>query len=572
MDSLSQQFNSLSITTNFELIGHSRLRPRAPQPHIDSINAMKTTLYKAFIGNLYPSQIEYILHEKRRSDITSIESIEEDFFKGDLPYRPMIKDNHYVHALDYIHRQFAPPQKVRPVHFLDIEHHYPHENSSNAEAPFSTEKFFTDMLNDPTYRERHNIPENAKKSFGNMKPIIFDWTRRFLHEIKDGTASFNKYMYHIQLHNKTALIDKTDENKIRSISGFPRPANLACIMFLWPLFAYYKRYPGQSPLLWGYETILGGMLRLNHELWRSHHHASIVTLDKSRFDKYYAFEIQDDIDTIVESYIDFDHGYIPTKEYSNTHLDWDENKTNRLFRLWKWICYVFRNTPTVIHDGRMYKRKWFGMPSGIYTVQYYDTLHFGITNSTVLFSMGFTESDILIYKGEGDDILLQLAIIIPPNQHDSFLQEYQRIDDHYFGSVIRPDKCEIVNGIDGFTTLGYTNHKGLPHRNPLDLLAQFYHTKHTDPSAPRTMATAVGIAYASLGRDKQVYRVCRDVYEYLASQGFTPDEEALRRTLWTGEPYNELPSCAEFPTILDIQRNILDFNYGPPKNYGTLLA
>jgi len=340
-------------------------------------------------------------------------------------------------------------------------------------------------------------------------------------------------------------------------------------MFFWPLFAHYKRNPGVTPLLWGYETTLGGMIRINYELFTSYMQGSIVTLDKSRFDKFYMFEIQDDIDLLVESFIDFDSGYMPTKEFYSTHETWTAEKATRLRRLFRWLNHCFRNAPTVLFDGSMYKRQWFGMPSGVYTTQYYDTLHFGITNTTVLFHMGFLSHHILLYKGEGDDIIFKLSVLLPPNVHSSFLTEYQRIDDEYFGSIIRPEKCEIHNTPNGNTVLGYTNRNGFPHRSTIDLLAQLYHTKQTHPDPSRTMAMAVGIAHASLCFDRRVYYVCRDIYNYYKRLGITPSREALRRTLYTGEPFSELPSCKEFPSIHEIQKSIFNFNYGLPPTMQT---
>jgi len=469
--------------------------------------------------------------------------------------------------VNYIHDKFKPPLKYRPVHLLDIEHHYPHENSSNAEAPFSTEEFFWRQMLTPTYYERHLKDKkltNPRRSFGNMKPIIFDWTRRMLHEIKDNTVSYHAYMYYILLHNKTAIINKDDPNKLRTISGFPRPANLAFIMFYWPLFAHYKRNPGLTPLLWGYETQKGGMLRLNYELFREYARSTIVTLDKSRFDKYYMFEVQDDIDNMCYNWIDFNHGYIPTKEYPHTDTTWNDNKADRLRRLFWWTAFCFRNAPTVLFDGRQFRRKWFGMPSGVYTTQFFDTLHFGITNATTLFVMGFTPQQIVVYKGEGDDIIFKLAVLIPPNVHDTFLQEYQRIDDEYFGSIIRPEKCKATNHIDGWESLGYTNHRGIPLRDTVNLMAQFYHTKMTNPTPSKTMATALGIATASLAIDRRVYNVCKEVYTYYESQGVTPNSDTYRRTLWTGDPTEHIKMPKTFPSIPEIQANVWNFSYSAP--------
>ncbi|GFM95125.1 RNA-dependent RNA polymerase [viral metagenome] len=572
MENITHQLKRLTVshpdTTNFTYVGQSPFRPTPPRPNPVAIENHKKTCLKAFIKYLYTSDVEFILTQRTRSSITE-ESVLADFFHGDLPYHHVSKDHFYQEALDYTRRKFAPPLPCRPVHILDVEHHYPHRNSSNAEAPFSTEPFFTKQLDDPIYRERHHLPENPRRSFGNMKNIIFDWTRRFLHEIKDAAAPYEKYLYYILLHSKTALIDVKDPNKMRTISGFPRPQNIAYIMLLWAYFAHCKRNVGSTPLLWGYETITGGWLRLNFELFRNHARSSIVTLDKSRFDKYYSFQIQDDIDDMVRSFLDFHNGYMPTREYAHTRETWNPQQAQRLDRLWQYLCYSFRQAPIVLFDGSMYRRKWLGMPSGVYTTQLYDTMHFCITNATVLFSMGIHEHQILLYKGEGDDILFQIAMLIQPNEHHNFLSSYANVDNTYFGSLTRPEKCEVTNSPKGTHVLGYRNNNGFPHRDHRELLAQMYHTKMADPSPSKTMATAIGIAYALCGYHKPSYNVCKDIFSFYARQGFTPDEKTFRETFYQ-DVISELPiDIQEFPTIAKIQANLMNFSYSPPPTMKT---
>jgi len=550
--------------TNFEYIGLSPYKPRSPTVNETGIENHKRTVLNAMCSHLYTREIEYIVNSLTRSVITT-RSVEEDFFHGDITCHNVIKDEHYAHALRITEANFRPPKKCRPVHLLDVEHHYPHRNTSNAEAPFSTEDFFIKQLHDPVYRERHpHVPENARPSFGNMRDIIFDWTRRIHHEIKDG-APHTSHTYYILMHTKTAIIDIKDPNKLRTIWGFPRPQNLAYIMFLWPLMAHYKRSIGQTPLLWGYETISGGWFKLNDELHRSHLRSTIVTLDKSRFDKYYSFRIQDDIDTMIRSYLDFDNGYMPTQEYASTHRTWSEAKSLRLERLWLWLKYSFRYSPIVLPDGRMYRRRWYGMPSGVYPTQLYDTIHFHITNYTVLFKMDFLESQILLYKGEGDDVIFKLGVFIQPNEHQAFLDKFSLIDKEYFNSSIRPEKSEVQNNPYRAQVLGYRNYHGLPYREPLDLLAQLYHTKATSPKPSKTMATAIGIAYASMGHDPRVYSICKDIYEYYAAQGYTPDERTFRMTFYQDVLSDIQFDKLNFPSARDIQQSLMNSSYEPPQ-------
>ncbi|QUP79369.1 RNA-dependent RNA polymerase [Leucocybe candicans partitivirus 1] len=555
MDSLIHQFSQLTIATNFELVGQSDFRPHPPFQRFIAVENHKKTVLKAMSKYFYIHEVETVLQDKLRSDIQSIESIEKDFFDGDIPYHPLIRDDNYKRALANITERFRPPRKCRPTHIFDVQHHYPHKRSSNAEAPFSTQPFFKDQL-----------PKDTKPTFGNMEDIIFKWTRHIIHNIKHDIDTFDDHLYYILLHNKSAIINADDPNKVRSISGFPRPQNIGFIQLFWSYMAWLKRHPGNTPLLWGYETILGGWLRLNYELSRSYIRTTIVTLDKSRFDKFYMFEIQDDIDNMfLNEFLDFDNGYVPTTAYDQTHLTWTPEKAARMRRLFLWLCYSFRNTPTVIHDGRMYRRKWFGMPSGVYTTQLYDTIHFGITNMTVLYDMGFSDQQILLYKGEGDDILFQLAVFIPPNMHQEFLTTYAQIDNQRFGSITRPEKCEVHNTPQGVQVLGYRNNRGLPKRDDIDLLAQLYHTKSLNPTPSKTMAMAVGISYASCGLSKRLYATCKDIFEYYESQGYTPDERTFSYTFYSDILTKPMINFKRFPKRIELLDHLLNFSYDSPE-------
>jgi len=295
---------------------------------------------------------------------------------------------------------------------------------------------------------------------------------------------------------------------------------------------------------------------------------TIVTLDKSRFDKYFLFQISDDIDDIFKSWIDFDHGYMPTTEYHQTHENWSTHKSDRLRRLFHWLRFSFKNCPTVIYDGRAYRRQFAGMPSGVYVTQLYDTFYFGITNAATLFTMGFHESDIILYKGEGDDIIFQLGLFIPPNEHSSFLELYAYTDNQMFGSITKPESCAVTHSPNGTTVLGYTNVNGLPHRSKVDLLAQLYHTKAVNPTPSKTMAIAVGIAYASMGiyddQTHDVYNVCKDIFLYYQKQGYSPDEQAFQNTLYLDVIAGTDIDYQHFPSIPEIQKNLLNFDYSAP--------
>jgi hypothetical protein len=505
---------------------------------------------------MYTSEIEQVLN-MQRSDPSNIDLVLDDFFEGNVPQHEIRKDDTYYKALNYVYDKFSPPMQYRPVHFSDIQYHYPFEWSSNAEAPFSTE---------PHYREQAPKRDQGNPfSFGNMKTLVFNESRRFLHEIKHG-ADFDKYLWHIQLHNRTSVTRIGDPSKIRSISGFPRPPNIGWIMFLWPYLAFLRRMDStKSPMLWKFETNLGGWLRLNYLLMQNHLSCSFIMLDKSKFDKYYYFSIQDDIDTMIYSFINFDDGYLPTHQYPDER-NWSPTKASRLKRLYSYLCYSFRNTPIAIPNGQLYRRKYANMPSGIYNVQIYDTIYLAITDTAVLLHMGFSLEQILLRKGQGDDIITKLGVIVPPNEHQAFLSTYSQIDHDLFGSTVKPEKSDIRNTPQGCKVLGYHNNNGFPERDSIELLAQLYHTKARRISESITMSIAVGIAYASFYKDKRVYNVCKDTFDYYASQGHTLSLTWLQRFYaYTGLDFSTLSSTV-FPTPADILSPCFSFDFQQNQN------
>lgn len=327
------------------------------------------------------------------------------------------------------------------------------KNRPNAEAPFSTEKHFLDML-----------PPNAKASVGNMKPIIFNHTRRWHHEIKNGIEPSHKYFYQMLLHIKTSLTISSSAPRTRCIFGVPKPWIIAQIMFFWPLFAYYKSHKGSSPLLWGYETFNGGWMRLNAELMHNYLRSSILMIDWKRFDKHALFSVIDDIFDIQRSYLDFSRGYVPTIDYSNTAADWDANKEARIQRLWQWTLDAFRYTPVLLPNGEVYSRRHAGLPSGLYTTQYLDSMYNCVMLITILSAMEIPLSKDMIIKLMGDDSLIRLLVCIQPNLHADFLLKMQHLASAYFNSTISIEKSKMSNRPNGAEVLSYINHNGLPHR------------------------------------------------------------------------------------------------------------
>jgi hypothetical protein len=555
MEALTQAFANLKVDTNYKIATTNYyFQPSVPQnPNPMALFQHTRTVSHAMHKFCYPHTIEEVIHRTSRSTLTP-EAIIYDFMKGDIPRHFIIRDDTYQKALDITTERFRPDTPCRPAHLLDVEHHYPLKLSTNAEPPFSTDPFFTNM-----------IPHDEKKTTGNMKNIIFDFTRRWHHEIKNG-AHFDTHMYPMQLHLKASLFNIDQPNKLRTVWGVPKPWILAQIMFHWSLFANYRRNPTRYPLLWGYETSTGGHFRLNHELFLSHLFSTFLMLDWTSFDKYVPHEGISDVHSITRTYIDFDHGYLPTRDYPDTQSTWTNDKANRLHRLYNWTLHLYKNSLIILPDGTAIKRQFCTLPSGLYTTQYYDSAWNHIMISAVLLELGFDPTKCII-KILGDDSIIKIFVCIPPSYHQAFLEKFAEIALRRFGSRLSIEKSSIKNNVQNIEVLSYRNNNGLPERTDVSLLAKLYHTTSRNPTPSITMATAVGIAFASYGQHRNVFNVCKDIYDHYARLGVTPDPKGIKHGFYLDPNYQEDIPLDNFPSLSDLRANLLNLEHVNTKTY-----
>ncbi|ATN23967.1 RNA-dependent RNA polymerase [Rhizoctonia solani dsRNA virus 4] len=574
---------------NFIEVGRYSRPPHVPTQDTLSIEKHQNVMMHSMRKYLYPWEIEQI--ESYRRTTTSESDIERDFFTGNVEhFDPPLDENFELGLADMLDA-FRPPQKCRPCHINDIEHHYPFKWQVNAEAPFSTDDYFLDnrpkiseladskyAFLDQRYVDRllskqtseMNNPVPAK--FGPMRHTVFNWTRRWHHVIKDGFERHahlkdndpyfqNKYIFPMLLHAKTAIVKKDDPNKMRTIWGCSKPWIIADAMLYWEYIAWIKLNPGLTPMLWGYETMTGGWMRLNAALFSSYLNKCYLTLDWSRFDKRAYFSIIRRIMFGILTYLDFDNGYVPNVNYPDTKSDWSHLKSQRILRLWLWTLDNLFNAPIVLPDGRMYKRLFAGIPSGLFITQLLDSWYNYTMIATILRAMGFNPRQCII-KVQGDDSIVRLYVLIPPAKHEDFLLRMQELADHYFKSVISVDKSEIGSSLNGREVLSYRNKNGFPFRDEIKMIAQFYHTKARKSTPEIAMAQAIGFAYASCGNHDRVLSVLEDMYDHYLSQGYSPNPAGLTM-VFGNSPDTERPfiDMDHFPSISEIKRFLVCTDY-----------
>jgi len=598
MDYLLTAFNRItswiSAPRNLEYVGRYSLPPGIIRINPEATSNHKRTLDVAFSRYLYSHEIRQITEEYRRSDITE-EAILNDFFANDVESFDIPFDEHVEFGLQCMADAFRPPRPCRPVHILDVKHGYPFKWNVNAEAPFSTDEFFLnqrktfgefisqreyDHIDREDFFRRYPDLDNHDRiativpsKFGFMKSMIFSWTRRWHHVIKSGFTDrsgleendylANRFIFPMLLHTKTAIVKKNDPDKMRTIWGSPKPWIIDDAMLWWEYVAFVKFNPGVTPMLWGYETFTGGWMRLNHELFKSHLLCSFLTLDWSRFDKHAYFTLIRRIMYKTREFLDFTSGYVPTHAAPD-HPGWNHTHALRIERLWLWALENLFEAPIVLPNGDMYRRRFAGIPSGLYITQLLDSWYNYTMLATLLSVLGFDPRKCII-KVQGDDSIIRLYLLIPPNEHDDFMNALCEQALKYFNAIISLQKSEIRNQLNGCEVLSYRNHNGFPHRDEISMLAQFYHTKARDPTPSITMAQAIGFAYASCGNHNRVLYVCKDVYDYYKSQGFSPNRAGLT-VVFGNSPDLELPEMPldHFPTKEEIRRYFTAMSYKNP--------
>ncbi|CAH03668.1 RNA-dependent RNA polymerase [Cherry chlorotic rusty spot associated partitivirus] len=598
MDHLTSLFELFAITpktqNNLQFVGIYHRPPHSVRANLRNVEKHKITVAHAMHKYLYPHEIDFVINQMRRSNVTE-DAILADFFDNNVePLEPVL-DEHFERGLSAMLDAFRPPQKCLPAHIYDVQHHYPYKWQVNAEAPFSTDSYF--LANRPTFRavferleslythlatdwhRRYGnktdnddfMNDHVPAKFGPMKETVFSWTHRWHHVIKSNftdTAGLskdyyfkNRYIFPMLLHTKTAIVKKDDPNKMRTIWGCSKPWIIADTMLWWEYVAYAKLQPGATPMLWSYETFTGGWLRLNHALFSSYIRHSYITLDWKRFDKKAYFCIIDKIFDGVETFLDFDNGYLPTKDYPDTKSTWTQGRSTRIKRLFDWTKENFYHAPIVLPNGHMYVRQFAGIPSGLFITQLIDSWYNYTMLATILSAMGFDPRSCII-KVQGDDSIIRLSALIPPDAHDSFLTKVQELADYYFQSVVSVNKSEVRNELNGCEVLSYRHRHGLPYRDELAMLAQLYHTKARNPSPEITMAQSIGFAYASFGNHERVRLVLHDIYEYYKHQGYTPNRAGLS-LVFGNSPDLMIPhyTLDHFPTLREIKMFLTNANY-----------
>jgi hypothetical protein len=510
---------------------------------------------KGIYTNCNPALAEKAINGYRRS-ATNPESGEADFLKTDLPYHDVPRDFHYLRALRVVEKMFRPTRRLKPIAFPDLRY-YPWTISTAAEAPFTESKYWQEYVRQ---KAREGDIDSDRMSFHNLYDEIFHINRQLIHDIKYGRKPFwtnsgepvpYEFTY---LHSRSHMVKSDKPDKIRAVFGVPKLLLMAENMFIWNIQKDYLNRPvGKSPLLWGFETIRGGWMKLITKL-NSKSFKTLLSADWSGFDHKALHEVIDDVHLIWRSWFDFDAGYEPSKSDTHDYTD-TKSRAEQIERLWNWTNHAIKHTPIKAESGNMYQWQWNGIASGFQRTQLLDSCVNATYLLTCLSACGINiESDDFQALFQGDDSITAFP------EHTDFPLLVKKLTleaKRRFNADLSPDKTTIGDWFDQIEVLSYGNKSGIATRDPAELLAHLLY-----PERPRrpgeAAAAAAGIAQAAMGYSREVYNTCLDVYTFLVKKlGIEPQWKEFDPNKITPYSMNvqEFPSFDEtFHQNFDIRR------------------
>nr|QLC36824.1 RNA-dependent RNA polymerase [Sarcosphaera coronaria partitivirus] len=479
-------------------------------------------LLQALIYRKYPEYIHYVNKYTRPAGTT--DATFRDFNKeqkSSAPYDPerleriMPLIDHFLNLTPYL-----------PVHFVDTlfaglpkttgtGYHNRHSFKNRAHAKYSHPKEYSDRTTskgyfiNATYEHARRIIHNIKDS---SVPFDLDFDigpdmtdEQFLALIQKLNSFFNSYP--TLLFTRNHISDRDGTLKVRPVYAVDDLFIIIELMLCFPITVQARK--PECCIMYGLETLRGANHLLDN-LARSYE--AFFTIDWSGYDQRLPRVITDIFFTrYLRSKIVISHGYQPTYEYP-TYPDLDEHKMyERMDNLLHFLHLWYNNMTFLSTDGYAYRRKFAGVPSGLYLTQFLDS-----------FANLFLLIDAFIEYGMSDDQIKDMLLFILGDDNSGFthwtpkfLSDFVSFLESYalkrWNMVLSKTKSVLTTLRSKIETLSYRCNHGMPTRDIPKLVAQLCYPEHGIKH--KTMsARAIGLAYASCGQDLKFHQFCKDVH------------------------------------------------------------
>lgn len=299
--------------------------------------------------------------------------------------------------------------------------------------------------------------------------------RHFWHQVKLGDPyGFPDSCAFVRSH-----ICDVGEAKCRAVWGYPATVTFGEAVFALPLIQAYRNLPNElKPIAYGYETFLGGAMRVRNRMGRNFRTNSYIGLDFTKFDKTVPAWLIRVAFQILSVNIDFTN----YQEYGIANAE-------NMYRMYHSIVEYFIKTPIRMATGRRF-RKTSGIASGSYFTQ----LIGSICNCVVLYYTslklnGQLPQDSLFM---GDDSFLISSKLWELEKVETLIAET-------FQMHINLKKSQISEHIDDMKFLGYQINHGRAKKETQDLIAALAFPESPDKEWDDLASRALGLYYANLG-------------------------------------------------------------------------
>lgn len=321
--------------------------------------------------------------------------------------------------------------------------------------------------------------------------------------------------------------------KVRPVYNVPMLFLRIETMLTYPLHCIAME--GYSAILYGYETIRGGLYQMNQ---LAYHYTSYMMIDWSSFDQSVPYTVIMTFFTVyLPSLIVVNHYYAEIHKYPEathhasyttkaeayhakglftqytinelTTLIFATKISNTLNFLWTW----YQNMVIISPDGFAYVRRNAGVLSGFLNTQYLDSYAnlFVMIYSMLTYGFSPLQIETMLFFILGDDNICfsNIDYLIMENFF-LFLPGFAATQ---FGMTLSVKKSILTRLRNKIEVLGYRNSDGLPRRNVEKLIAQLaFPERHTNDLI--NMHRAIGYAWSSAGQCPRFHDLCRQVFLY----------------------------------------------------------
>jgi len=256
---------------------------------------------------------------------------------------------------------------------------------------------------------------------------------------------------------------------------------------------------------------------------------TVLGIDWSQFDKRLLHQLIRIIHRMWRSYFDFSR-YESTSKWQQT-----SDHTQRITRLWDWMCHAITDTPTLLPNGQLWKWNWNGFGSGYQQTQLMDSFANAVMIYTCLLALGVkVDKPGFWARFQGDDSIIKFMERMHFLYGNDFLDMLAAAAHYYFNAKLNVKKSEIQNKVSGMTVLSYGNRLGLAFRTDEDLLRHLYFPERPQDLG-RLAASTLGLAQASLGASPKFLELSRLIWEKLViRKGIAPKWNALKWMIRVG--------------------------------------